>query len=220
MNPTSTSTATLAAKTSFEPSKVRVVWEIGGNIVLAMFFLHFLLSHGNEFLVTYRFSTLLLVVKVATDVVFYLFRRIPKEITISPYDWIVALLGTYMVACFRPEHTGSDNLIGQIMQTLGLCMQVGGMLSLNTSIGMAAANRGIKTGGMYRIVRHPLYLSYAIAFGGFVLNQTSWYNVMIYFSALLLWVLRILAEERLLTRDATYREYTQRVPWRLVPLLF
>jgi protein-S-isoprenylcysteine O-methyltransferase Ste14 len=94
------------------------------------------------------------------------------------------------------------------------------MISLNTSIGMAAANRGIKTGGMYRLVRHPLYLSYAIAFGGFVLNQMTWHNTMVYFAALLLWVMRILAEERLLTRDPQYLAYTQRVRWRMVPFAF
>ncbi len=216
----STTTATVATSTSTGMSRFRVAWEIGGNIALALFFLQFLVAHGQEFLATHRFSTLLLVIKVATDVVFYLFRRVPKEISFSPYDWTVALLGTYMVACFRPEHAGSDNIIGQFMQTLGLCMQVGGMISLNTSIGMTAANRGIKTGGLYRVVRHPLYLSYAIAFGGFVLNQMSWHNIMIYFAALLLWVMRILAEERLLTRDAMYRTYTTRVQWRLIPFLF
>ncbi len=93
-------------------------------------------------------------------------------------------------------------------------------MSLNTSIGMTAANRGIKTGGLYRLVRHPLYLSYMIAFGGFVLNQMTWHNVMVYFAALLLWVMRILAEERLLTRDPKYQDYTTQVKWRLVPFLF
>jgi protein-S-isoprenylcysteine O-methyltransferase Ste14 len=85
---------------------------------------------------------------------------------------------------------------------------------------MTAAIRGVKTGGLYRLVRHPLYLSYSIAFGGFVLNQMTWHNTMIYSAALLLWVLRILAEERLLMRDPTYRGYAERVRWRLVPLVF
>jgi protein-S-isoprenylcysteine O-methyltransferase Ste14 len=211
-------TTTIASPVNY--SKLRVAWEIGGNIVLAFFFLLFLITHGKAFLATYRFSTLLVVIKVGTDVFFYLIRRLPKEVSVSPYDWIVGLMGTYMVACFRPEFAGADNLIGQFLQTLGLGMQVGGMMSLNTSIGITAANRGIKTGGLYRLVRHPLYLSYAIAFGGFVLNQMTWHNIMIYFAALLLWVLRILAEERLLTRDADYREYAARVRWRLVPFAF
>ena len=43
---------------------------------------------------------------------------------------------------------------------------------------------------------------------------------MIYFAALLLWVMRILAEERLLSRDPKYRDYTTQVQWRLVPLVF
>jgi protein-S-isoprenylcysteine O-methyltransferase Ste14 len=213
-------TEIIARQSTPSAGKARVIWEISGNIALSLFFLQFLVAHGKEFMATFRFSTMLLVMKVATDVIFYLFRRVPKEISVSPYDWIVALLGTYMVACFQPGHSGSDNLIGQFMQTLGLCMQVAGMCSLNTSIGMTAANRGVKTGGLYRLVRHPLYLSYAIAFGGFVLNQPTWHNVMIYFSALLLWVLRILAEERLLSRDPKYQLYATHVQWRLVPFVF
>lgn len=201
-------------------SRVRVAWEICGNIILAVFFLQFLISHGREYLESFRLSTLLIVLKVATDVVFYLFRRIPKEISVAPYDWAVALLGTYMVACFRPEHSGVDNLFGQLLLTFGLCLQVAGMMSLNTSIGMTAANRGVKTGGLYRLVRHPLYLSYSIGFAGFVLNQMTWHNVMVYFAALLLWVLRILAEERLLMNDPAYRDYAERVRWRLIPCIF
>jgi protein-S-isoprenylcysteine O-methyltransferase Ste14 len=213
-------TQTRTSTSTHTASRVRVAWEICGNVALSLFFLQFLVAHGKEFMISFRFSTMLLVIKVATDVVFYLFRRVPREISVSPYDWIVALLGTYMVACFQPGHGGSDNLIGQFMQTLGLCMQVAGMCSLNTSIGMTAANRGVKTGGLYRLVRHPLYLSYAIAFGGFVLNQPTWHNVTVYFSALLLWVLRILAEERLLSRDPKYQLYATQVQWRLVPFLF
>jgi protein-S-isoprenylcysteine O-methyltransferase Ste14 len=69
-------------------------------------------------------------------------------------------------------------------------------------------------------VRHPLYLSYSIAFAGFVLNQMTWHNIMVYFAAVLLWVLRIVAEERLLMNDSTYRAYAERVRWRLVPHVF
>jgi protein-S-isoprenylcysteine O-methyltransferase Ste14 len=201
-------------------ARLRLAWEIAGNVVLSLFFLQFLLAHGREFLVAWRISTLLLVVKVGTDVVFYLIRRMPKEISVSPYDWTIALLGTYMVAFFRPETGGSDLLAAQVLQTLGLGMQVAGMLSLNTSIGITAANRGVKTGGMYRLVRHPLYLSYVLAYGGYLLNQTTWHNAMIYTAAVLLWVLRLMAEERLLMRDETYRAYSQRVRWRLIPFVF
>lgn len=200
--------------------RLRLFWEIGANIVLSLFFLQFLIANGREFLVTWRISTLLLVIKVATDVVFYLIRRVPKEVSISPYDWAIALLGTYMVAFFRPEQHGSDLLAAQVLQTVGLLMQVAGMLSLNTSIGITAANRGVKTGGMYRFVRHPLYLSYVLAYGGFLCNQPTWHNAMIYFAAVLLWVLRLMAEERLLMRDEAYREYSQRVRWRLIPFVF
>jgi protein-S-isoprenylcysteine O-methyltransferase Ste14 len=218
MSTAQTSNPTLDVATG--RGRLRLLWEMAGNVALSLFFLQFLLVHGQQFLITHRISTLLLVIKVATDVVFYLIRRMPKEISISPYDWGVGLLGTYMVAFFRPEAAGSDLLAAQALQTLGMLLQVAGMLSLNTSIGITAANRGVKTGGMYRLVRHPLYLSYVLAYGGYLLNQLSWHNAMIYTAAVLLWVLRLMAEERLLMRDETYRSYAQRVRWRLIPLVF
>ena len=49
--------------------------------------------------------------------------------------------------------------------------------------GIVAAHRGIKTGGLYRAVRHPIYAAYLLAFGGFVLAHPSGYNTLV----LLIW---------------------------------
>lgn len=201
-------------------SRLRVTWEILGNVLLSFFFLQFLLANVAYLQTAFRLSTLLLVIKVATDVLFYLIRRMPKEISIDPYDWVIAIAGTYMISFFRPDPSGADNLFAQGLQCLGALMQVAGMLSLNKSIGIAPANRGVKTQGMYRFVRHPLYLSYVISFGGFLLNQPSWHNAMVYLLAVTLWVLRLLAEERFLNRDPEYRAYSSHVRWRLIPFVF
>lgn len=214
---TSPSTKTAAAS---GPGTMRLVFEYGGNLLLSLFFLQFLVIHGRHLLEDWRLSTLLLVIKVATDVVFYLIRKPPKELSFSPYDWTVGLMGTFMIALFRPEANGTDNLIAQGLQFLGMAMQVAAMLSLNTSIGITAANRGVKTGGMYRFVRHPLYLSYIIAYGGYLLSHFTPLNAFVYSAAVLLWVLRLIAEERLLLRDPQYAAFTGRVCWRLIPFVF
>ncbi|HEX6987724.1 MAG TPA: methyltransferase [Planctomycetaceae bacterium] len=198
----------------------RLLFEVGGNVVLSLFFLQFLVIHGRNFLADHRLSTLLLVAKVGTDVLFYLIRRVPKEVSLSPYDWAIGLMGTFMVAFFRPDAHGSDGLLAQGLQLLGLGMQVAAMLSLNTSIGITAANRGVKTGGMYRLVRHPLYLSYIVAYGGYLLSHFTPQNAMVYAAAVLLWVLRLVAEERLLSKDPQYAAFRQRVRWRLIPYVF
>jgi protein-S-isoprenylcysteine O-methyltransferase Ste14 len=214
------STPAVSASTTSPHSTLRLLMELTCNVLLSLLFLQFLIVHGKQFLVDHRLSTLLLVLKVATDVVFYLIRGVPKEITLSPYDWTVGVMGTFMIAFFRPEAHGNDHLLAQVLQMTGLGLQVAAMLSLNTSIGIAAANRGVKTGGMYRFIRHPLYFSYIVAYGGYLMSHTTPLNAFVYSSAVLLWVLRIMAEERLLKKDSRYATYAENVRWRLIPGVF
>jgi len=80
------------------------------------------------------------------------------------------------------------------------------------------AGQRVVTTGPYAIVRHPLYASSSLYLVGMPLALGSWWGfvglgVMWPF---LIW--RLLDEERLLARDLPgYREYQQRVRWRLVP---
>lgn len=209
-----------AVPTSKVSGNFRTGLEILGNILLSLIFLNFALQNGQVFLETLKLSTFLLLVKVSTDVVFYLIRRVPREVSISVYDWFIALAGTYAIGMLRSQASGSDALVGQILQQAGIALQVAAMLSLNRSIGMVPANRGIKTGGLYRWVRHPLYMSYILAFGGFVLSHPTLHNISVYFIAVCLWLLRLFAEERFLLQSAEYRDYAQRVRWRVIPYVF
>ncbi|MBL8850998.1 MAG: isoprenylcysteine carboxylmethyltransferase family protein [Planctomycetaceae bacterium] len=198
----------------------RLIWEITCNVVLSLLFLQFAMEQGRAVTADFRLSTLLLLAKVSTDVVFYLIRRLPKETSFSLYDWLVGIAGTYAIVFFRPDTTGHDLLVGQALQFAGLGLQVLAMLSLNRSIGMVPANRGIQTGGLYRWIRHPLYCSYVVAFLGYVINHPSAYNIGVYAVAVALWVLRLRAEERFLLQDPAYREFAARIRWRLVPGVF
>lgn len=194
--------------------------EVTINILLALLFLRFAILNVQSLMMAFRLSTLLLLIKVMTDVVFYLTRRIPKEVSFSPYDWSIALAGTYAIVMFRPIAQGQDVLVGQILQFTGIGLQILAMFSLNRSIGMVPANRGVQTGGLYRFVRHPLYLSYVVAFLGYVVNQPSELNIGVYIAAVLLWILRLLAEERFLLRDEAYQAYAERVRSRIIPGIF
>jgi protein-S-isoprenylcysteine O-methyltransferase Ste14 len=202
----------------------RVAWrgmrEVAFNVLLSLLFLQFAMGNLSSLLDGFRLSTLLVLLKVSTDVVFYLIRRIPKDVSVSVYDWFIALTGTYAIVFFRPFEEGHDLLIGQVLQSGGMALQIAAMLSLNRSIGMVPANRGVKTGGLYRYVRHPLYLSYVIAYLGYVISHPSAFNVGVYSAAVLLWVLRLLAEERFLLGDAVYRSYAEKVRFRLLPGVF
>jgi protein-S-isoprenylcysteine O-methyltransferase Ste14 len=198
----------------------RKVWEIGCNVALSLIFLRFAVMQGYSLMESWRLSTLLILAKVLTDFFFYLTRSLPKGVSFNLYDWVIGLTGTYAIALFRSDVTGEDSVIGTTIQIIGIALQVVAMLSLNRSIGMVPANRGIKTHGLYRFVRHPLYCSYTIAFLGFVINHPTEWNIGVYASAVALWVLRLLAEEKFLLQDPQYQAYAGRVRSRLVPGVF
>ncbi|MFV0444190.1 MAG: methyltransferase family protein [Planctomycetaceae bacterium] len=198
----------------------RKMWEILCNVGLSLIFLRFAVLQGYSLMATWRLSTALILAKVSTDFVFYLTRSLPKGISFNLYDWVVGLAGTYAIALFQSDATGQDSLLGQAVQVTGLALQIVAMLSLNRSIGIVPANRGIKTQGLYKFVRHPLYCSYTIAFLGYVINQPSTWNIGVYVLALALWVLRLLAEEKFLLQDQQYQEYASRVQSRMIPGVF
>lgn len=102
----------------------------------------------------------------------------------------------------------------------GLIIQIRAKVSLGRRVGMVPADRGINRGGPYQLVRHPMYAGYILSdIGFFLLNPTLW-NASVYSVALVLQILRILAEERFLAQNAEYREYMQSVRYRLIPGIF
>lgn len=139
----------------------------------------------------------------------------------SPWDWAVALLGTCAPLLQRP------GLALPALEPLGLTLQVAGallavvaVLSLGRSFGIVAANRGVRTAGFYRFVRHPLYGSYLVSYLGFLLGNLSPANVALIALTVACQYARAVAEERILLRDPAYQEYAARVRYRFIPYVF
>ena len=166
----------------------------------------------------FRLSTLLVLVKVSADTLFHLFRAPAKKISRSYYAWLIGIAGAFTILFFQSVQ-GTDTFLATAIQIVGLMLQVASMFSLNRSIGFVAANRGIKTNGMYRFVRHPLYFAYTIAFFGFLLNHFTIWNLCIYMAMVLALYLRTYCEEQVLREDAEYQQYAKRVRWRLLPFV-
>ena len=109
---------------------------------------------------------------------------------------------------------------GLVLVTFAAVFSVLCLLSLGKRFGVRPALRGLVTRGPYRVVRHPLYLSYVIAHIGF--NLQVW-NVVTLLLTLLGWtamVCRIRAEERVLSRDPGWPAYVGLVRYRLIPGLW
>jgi len=106
---------------------------------------------------------------------------------------------------------------GLVLVTLAAIFSVVCLLTLGKRFGVRPVLRGLVTRGPFRLVRHPLYLSYVIAAIGF--NLQVW-NLATLLLVLLGWasmVYRIRAEERVLSRDPMWPDYVALVQYRLVP---
>ena len=176
----------------------------------------------QSWLETGRLVSLVLLLSEASVVAFVLIRRFAREVSRKPGDWLAALLGTTAPLFIRP--TGGEALLPASvcvpLMFLGMAIQIAAKLSLRRSFGVVAANRGVKMGGPYRIVRHPMYAGYFMTQIAFLLSNPSVWNLALYTLAFSLQISRIFMEERVLNRDTAYREFTAAVPYRLAPGIF
>src|SRR6185369_16715122 len=131
----------------------------------------------------------------------------------------VSLLGPPLVKPVQmiPMLPASITVAGSV---IGLAIVIAGKLTLGRSFGLMPANRGIVSSGVYRVVRHPIYLGYLITHAAFLLaNPTAW-NVLALVVADVALMARAVCEEATLAQDPHYREYQQQVQWRVCPGLF
>ncbi|HEY0589853.1 MAG TPA: methyltransferase [Pseudoduganella sp.] len=186
---------------------------------LASIWLLFSVAHARAFNATGDWTYLLFVASETLVALLFMLRSEPAAVSHSPLDWALAIASTAAPFFFAPS---GESLLpaARALIVLGVLLQIGGLLSLNRSFGLVAARREIKTTGLYRWIRHPLYASYLLSYAGYVLSNTSIGNIATCLLASLLLVARLLREERFLSRDSAYLLYMRRVKYRILPMVF
>lgn len=192
---------------------------IGGAILLAVIYGLFAAAHVMAFQKNHEWSLLLVVISETLVVGFLTFRTEPKTVSVIPFDWLVAIGGTFAPLFLRPVAWGILPL-GSIAILIGTVLEIASLISLNRSIALVAAQRELKTAWMYRVVRHPLYASYFLILSGYILVNTTPANVLIYALTMVLLCVRIFREEKHLALDPAYRAYMREVRYRIIPLVF
>lgn len=110
---------------------------------------------------------------------------------------------------------------GVAMQLCGTVWQFSAKFFLGRSFGLLPAQRGLVLNGPYRVVRHPIYFGYLIGHAGFLLANFSWRNAVVLALLYVAQVYRIRREEAVLAATSgEYRDYQQRVRWRLLPFVY
>jgi protein-S-isoprenylcysteine O-methyltransferase Ste14 len=151
--------------------------------------------------------------------------------TAQKFIIIGALLGLFgMMALSAFDHRfgwssvpAAVCVLGDVLILVGLT--VGMLVVIQNSYAAATVRveegQKLASGGLYKLVRHPMYAGNMILMVGIPLSLGSYWGLLVLILGQLVIVFRILDEEKLLTQElAGYREYAQRVRYRLMPYVW
>ena len=111
-------------------------------------------------------------------------------------------------------------LVGDVLVAVGLGVVALVIIqnSYAASTVRVQAGQKVVSTGLYGLVRHPMYTGNVIMLIGIPLALGSYRGLVFVVPALIVLALRIGDEEKLLQEQLSgYREYTQKVRYRLVP---
>jgi protein-S-isoprenylcysteine O-methyltransferase Ste14 len=201
------------ARLSRDPAEACVRVLIGG------LFLALAWRLGSDFVQTGRLTDLLLLVGESLVVVLTSLRRYATAVDRRAIVRAVTAASLASPFLIRPGPPGG--LISESasagVAAIGLLMIIAGKLSLGYSFGFLPAHRGLVQGGLYRFVRHPIYVGYLLTHGPFLLSHPTIWNAVVIAVGDAALIARACYEEQTLARDPAYGRYCQRVRWRLVP---
>ena len=198
------------------------VADLGARMVIVALFSLMAMRIGADFLETGRFTGLLLLASETLVVVFTVFRRSAAAVDRSMRARVLTTVSMMGPPLVRPALVAAllPGFMTVTMSACGLLIVIGGKLSLGRSFGLMPANRGVVSTGLYRLVRHPIYMGYLLSHVAFVAaNPTAW-NLALLVTADIALLARAVCEETTLARDEQYRNYQRLVRWRVLPGVF
>ena len=206
----------LGSCAAVSPAAVRIC-QAALNIVIVVLCVLLVNASYQHFVSTHSFQTVGILVVNALFLVLFLARRPAISETTSLPLWLLAVVTVALPLLVRASPEPGFVRVGTAIQLAGIVMVTAGLLSLRRSFAVVPGNRGVRVGGLYRVVRHPIYISELIAFFGTVLVNPTVRNWVLWVTVCGLQFARARAEEELLSADPVYRAYRERVRYRLIP---
>ena len=187
----------------------------------------------------WRLIALLFIPMLIIGIVFYIWapstlqRRMRAKEERSQQKGVVALSGLLFLACFiiagLDFRFGWSAIPSWVLITSGSVFLLSyGMYAevmrenewLSRSIEVAEGQKVVST-GLYGIVRHPMYTATIGMFLAMPIILGSWWAFLVMLPYITVIMSRIKDEENLLLSELEgYKEYTQKVRWKLIPYIW
>lgn len=169
-----------------------------------------------------RLNAALVAISEILTFTWLLLSRRPMERDWNPLTVVVSVTASFGVALvsLQPGIAIIPVHVAAPLQFIALLFVIWGKISLGRSFAILPGNRGVMTGGAYRLVRHPIYAGYLAGHVLFLLSAFSFHNLAVYAVITYMQLYRILREEALLAAAPEYRAYMERVRYRLFYRLF
>lgn len=177
----------------------------------------------TDFMRTGHVTGLLLLVGESLVVVLTILRRrtnIVDRSAAAAISTTVSLAGPALLRATDGHAGWAPDQVTALVSGLGLLLVVVGKMTLGRSFGVVPANRGVVVRGPYSFVRHPIYTGYLVTHASFLVAHPAPWNLAVILIADFALIVRALMEERVLSSDAAYQRYCERVGWHLVPGVF
>ena len=216
----------LTASASFDLGASRLdadrLADIAARAAIIVLFSLMAARFGADFLKTGRVTGLLLLVSEMLVVVLTVMRRSAAAVDRSLRARLLTTISMLGAPLLQPAQVAAilPQSVTVAASAVGLAVVIAGKMTLGRSFGLMPANRGVVSSGVYRFVRHPIYLGYLITHVAFLLATPSAWNIAALIAADAALLLRAVCEEQTLSRDSQYRAYQQAVRWRVCPGLF
>jgi protein-S-isoprenylcysteine O-methyltransferase Ste14 len=196
--------------------------DITARAIVVVLFSIMALRFGSDFLTTGRLNGLLLLVSEALVVALTVVRRSAATVDRSMRARVLTALSMLGPPLLQPSHLPAlaPEVLTVALSAAGLAIVIAGKMTLGRSFGLMPANRGIVSSGVYRLVRHPIYMGYLISHVAFLVANPAPWNIAALLAADLALMARAVCEEATLARDDQYRSYQQLVKWRVCPGIF
>jgi protein-S-isoprenylcysteine O-methyltransferase Ste14 len=196
--------------------------DLVARALIVVLFTFMAIGFAMDYANTGRITGLLLVASEALIVVLTVIRRAPLAVDRSIRARVLTTLSMAGPPLVRPAALTPivSEPLTIAVSAAGLLVVIAGKLSLGRSFGLMPANRGIVSTGLYRMVRHPIYMGYLVTHVAFLAANPSPRNIALLLVGDLALLARAVCEERTLAQDPEYRAYQDRVRWRVLPGVF